>query len=182
MLMKKAGFISSPLSSPVARGLRQAALLLEQHHAEAVESCVPEGLAVLGRVHAEAARTTGAGGQEHEAIDDLFGAHALLVAQVNQHLHQVTDREVRRVTLRAVAELLADAERVVVRSVECHDVVAAALESTGDEVVVGQGEAADQHGDLGALALGEGEVGHLLHPLFAIFEPEPRALGSFERS
>ena len=92
-----------------AGGLREAALLLEQHHAEAVEASVAQGLAVLGHVHAEAARAAGTGGQEHELVDDLLVAHALLVAQLDQEFHQVADREVGRVALGAIAELLADA-------------------------------------------------------------------------
>jgi hypothetical protein len=60
--MKKSGF---DLEADVVAGrLREAALLLEEHHAEAVEARVAQRLPVLGHVHAEAARTARARREE----------------------------------------------------------------------------------------------------------------------
>ena len=53
-------------------GLAQAAGLLEQQHAEAVEPGVAQRQAVFGFVHAEAARAAGAGGEEHVPVDDFL--------------------------------------------------------------------------------------------------------------
>ena len=47
-----------------------------------------------------------------------FGVMPFSSRSVDEVLHQVADREVGRVALAAVAELLADAERVVVGHVE----------------------------------------------------------------
>src|SRR5690606_31641388 len=90
----------------LARGLAEPALLLEQHHAEPVEARVAQRLPVLGDVHAEAARPARPGRQEHVVFDDLPGGEALLVAQVDQELYEVADREIGRIALRAVTELL----------------------------------------------------------------------------
>ncbi len=100
----------------LAGRLLEAALLLEQQHAEAVEAGVAQRLAVLGDVHAEAARAAGAGGQEDVVLDDLLGRDLLIVAQPGQVLDQVADGEVGRVALAAVAELLAEGQRGVVRA------------------------------------------------------------------
>src|SRR5690606_26456786 len=121
-----------------------------------------------------------AGREEDELVDDLLGAHPLLISQVDQELHQVADGEVRRVALGAVSELLADPERLVVRAVHRHDLVPTVPESTGHQVVVSDGEAADEHGDLRLLRLGEGEVRHVLHPLLGVVEAEAGALLRFE--
>ena len=51
----------------VAGRLLEAAGLLEEHDAEAVEAGVAQRLAVLGDVHAEAARAARAGGEEDVA-------------------------------------------------------------------------------------------------------------------
>ena len=53
-------------------GLREAARLLEQQHAEAVEPGVAQRQAVFRLVHAEAAGTAGAGGEEDVPVDDLL--------------------------------------------------------------------------------------------------------------
>ena len=104
--MKNFGFIFEALL--LAGGLLEAALLLEQQHAEALEAGVAQRLAVLGDVGAEAAGAAGAGGHEHVVLDDVLDRDLLLVAQPGQVLHQVADGEVGRVALPAVAELLAE--------------------------------------------------------------------------
>ena len=75
MPRKKSRFISRPAS---ASALVQAAALLEQQHAEAVEAGVAQRQAVLGFVHAEAARAAGARGEEDVAVDDFLLGQPLL--------------------------------------------------------------------------------------------------------
>ncbi len=157
----------------LAGGLGKASLLLEQHHAEAVEARVAQGLPVLRYVHAKAARPARARRQEHELVDDVLGAHPLLVTQVDEVLHEVSDREVRRIALRAVAELLADAQGVVVRTIHAEYVVAKVRECALDQVVLRHGQPAEQQGDFRLLALGEAEVRHVLDPALFGLEPKP---------
>ncbi len=88
-------------------GLVQAAGLLEQHHAEAIEPGVAQGKTVFGFVHAEPARPAGAGSQEDVVPDQVFLPDAGLF-QLLQVLHQVADREVRRIALAVVAVFLAE--------------------------------------------------------------------------
>src|SRR5690606_15391807 len=116
-------------------GLRETALLLEEHHAEAVKARVAERLAVLGRVHAEAAGAAGTGRQKDVFVDDLLGRHALLVAEMDQDLDQVPHREIGRITLPAIAELLADAERIIVGRIERDDFVAGVLKAARYDVI-----------------------------------------------
>ena len=80
---KNGGFSSRP--TLVAGRLLEAAGLLEEHDAEAVEAGVAERLAVLGDVHAEAARAARAGREEDVLLDDLLRRHAVLVAQVMRY-------------------------------------------------------------------------------------------------
>ncbi len=161
----------------LAGGLREAALLLEEHDAEAVEAGVAQGLAVLGHVHAEAARTAGPGGDEHVAVDDLSGRHALVVAQVGQELHQVAHGEIGRVALAAVAELLAGAEGIFIRAVEGEHVVPEAAEGALDEGVLELREAAEEDRDLPALALLHSGVRHGFDPVVLLRDAQTCALG-----
>jgi hypothetical protein len=91
-------------------GLAQAAGLLEQQHAEAVETRVAQRQAILGFVHAEAAGSASARGEEHVAVDDFLLGQPLLF-QALQILHQVADGEVSRVALAVVAVFLARLKR-----------------------------------------------------------------------
>ena len=59
-------------------GLGEAAGLLEQEHAEAVEAGIAQGQAILGLVHAEAAGSAGAGREEDVAVDDFLLGKSLL--------------------------------------------------------------------------------------------------------
>ena len=66
------------LQAGLGVGLRQAAGLLEQQHAEAIEPGVAQREAVLRFIHAEAARSAGAGREEHVAVDDFLLGNSLL--------------------------------------------------------------------------------------------------------
>ena len=134
----------------LAGRLLEAAGLLEQQDAEAVEAGVTERLAVLGDVRAEAARAARAGRDEHVVLDDVFLRHAAL-AQTVEVLHEVADGEVRRVALAAVAVLASVLERVVIRRVHREDLVADATQRRLDEQVVRHRQAG--HEDRGVLAL-----------------------------
>ncbi len=176
---KNRGENSSPAS--VAGRLAQAALLLEQQDAEAVEAGIAQRLPVFRDVGAEAARTAGAGGKEHARPDDLLDRHALAIAQVDQMLHEVADGEVRGIALRAVAEFLAVAQRLGVGDVERLHVVAEAGERRAHELIVRHRQPAEE--DRRVRALGARErlrVG--VDPVldWMLVETKPLALGFFE--
>ena len=144
-------------------GLAQPAGLLEQQHAEAVEPRVAQRQAVLGFVHAEAARPAGAGGEEHVAVDDFLLGQPLLF-QALQILHQVADGEIGRVALAVVAVLLAGLEGLHVGSGHGLGTVAQAFERAMHQLFVLPGQTAEQQRGMGALFLGE----RLLHRLLEV--------------
>ena len=135
-------------------GLAQAAGLLEQQHAEAVETGVAQRQAILGFVHAEAARSAGAGGEEDVAVDDFLLGQSLLF-QALQILHQVADGEVSRVALAVVAVFLAGLKRAHVGRGHGFGDVTEAFERAVHELLVLPGEAAEQQSGPAALFLGE---------------------------
>ncbi len=149
--------------------------LLEEQDPEAVEARVADRLAVLGHVHAEAAGTARAGRDERVALDDFVGGEAFFVSEPAELLHEVAHREVRRVALSSVAELLAEAQRVVVGAVERAHFVADALEGTFDEVVVRHRQATDEQRRLAPLARGELGRGHRVDPLFGLLARDAEA-------
>ena len=128
----------------VARCLAQAALLLEQEDAEAVESRVAQRLAVFGHVRAEPARAARPRGQEDVLADNLVDRHVLAVAQVHQVLHEIADGEVRGVALGAVAEFLPEPKRIGVGHVERLDRVAEPRDCGADDLVVREREPSEQ--------------------------------------
>ena len=138
-----------------ARGRLHAVILLEQQHAEAVEARILQSQAIFRLVHAEAARTTGAGGEEDVVVDDLLLGHAAGF-QALQVLHQVADREVRRIALPVVAVFLAQLEGRHVRHRQDLAAIAAAFEHGLDHLFVLPRQAAEKNGDLAALLRGEG--------------------------
>ena len=135
-------------------GLAEAARLLEQQHAEAVETGVAQGQAILGFVHAEAARSAGAGGEEDVAVDDFLLGQALLF-QALQILHQVADGEVSGVALAVVAVFLAGLKGADVGGRHGFGDVAEAFERAMDQLFVLPGEAAEEKGGPAALFPGE---------------------------
>ena len=144
-------------------GLAQAARLLEQQHAEAVEPGVAQRQPVLGFVHAEAARAAGAGGEEHVPVDDFLLGEALFF-QALQILHQVADGKIGRVALAVVAVLLAGLEGLHVGSGHGFGAVAQSFERAMHQLFMLPGQPAEQQ--RGAAALFPGE--RLLHRLLEV--------------
>ena len=145
------------LQPRLARGRLHAVVLLEQQHAEAVEACVLQGQAILGLIHAEAARATGASGEEDVVVDDLLLGHAAGF-QALQILHQVAHRKIRRIALPVVAVFLAELERRHIRHRQDLAAVAAAFEDGLDDLFVLPGQAAEENRHLAALLRGEGTL------------------------
>jgi len=96
--------------------------------------------------------------------------HALLFESL-QILHQATDREVRRITLAVVTELLADLERRYIRDRQRLAFVSAAFEYRAEHVVVLPGHAANQDGDFAAFGRGERAFHGKLELLLDIYQP-----------
>ncbi len=142
-------------------GLGQAAGLLEQQHAEAIETGVPQGQAIFRFIHPEAAGSAGAGREEDVAVDDFLLGNPLLF-QGLQILHQVADREVRRVALAVVAILLSRLERLHVRGGNGFGAIAKAFEGAVHQFLVLPGQSAEKEGGLGALVLREVALGGTL--------------------
>ena len=134
--------------------LVEAAGLLEQEHAEAVEPGIAQRQAVFGFVHAEAAGSASAGGEEDVPVDDFLLGNALLFERL-QILHQVADGEVSRIALAVVAVLLAGLERLDVRGGHGFGAIAEAFEGAMHQFLVLPGQSAEKEGRLGALVLGE---------------------------
>ena len=129
-------------------GLAQAARLLEQQHAEAVEPGVAQRQPVFRFIHAEAARAARAGGEEHVAVDDFLLAEALLF-QALQILHQVADGEIGRIALAVVAVLLAGLESAHVGRGNGFGTVAQAFERAMNQLFVLPGQPAEQQRGVG---------------------------------
>ena len=152
-------------------GLIQAARLLEQQHAEAVESGVAQRQPVLGLVHAEAAGTAGAGREEDVAVDDFLLGEPLLFEAL-QILHQVADGEIGRIALAVVAVLLAGLERVHVGRGHGFGAVAQSFEGAMHQLFVFPGQAAEEQRGAAALFGGEGLLHRLLEVMsLALGEP-----------
>jgi len=90
--------------------LLEAALLLEEHDAEALESGIGKCLAIFSDVYAKTAGDTGAGGDEQVFLNNLLRGLAFLVAKLNQVLKQVSHGEIGGIALAAIAEFLFDAK------------------------------------------------------------------------
>src|ERR1019366_5356076 len=142
-------------------GLGQAAGLLEEEHAEAIEAGVAQGEAIFGFIHAEAAGSAGAGGEENVAVDDLLLGNALLF-QGLQVLDQVADGEVGGIALSVVAVLFAGLERLYVRRGNGFGAIAEALQGAVHQLFVFPGESTEEEGGLGALVPGEVTLGGTL--------------------
>src|SRR5581483_7923270 len=101
-----------------ASRLTQAALLLEEQHAKAIEPRIAQCLAILRDIRAKAARAASTRGEKHARPDDLLDRHAFAIAQVDQMLHQIANSEIGGITLRAIAEFLAISQRLDIRHIE----------------------------------------------------------------
>ncbi len=149
--------VDRELQSSFARGRLHAVILLEQQHAEAVEARILQGQAIFGLVHAEAARSARAGGEEDVVVDDLLLGQAAGF-QALQILHQIAHREIGRIALPVVAVLLAELEGRDVRHRQDVAAIAAAFEDGLDDLLVFPGQAAEEDGHLAALLGGEGPL------------------------
>src|ERR1035437_9664966 len=142
-------------------GLGQAARLLEEEHAKAIEAGVAQGEAIFGFIHTESAGSAGAGGEEDVAVDDFLLGNALLF-QGLQVLHQVADGEAGGIALAVVAVLFAGLERLHVRGGNGFGAIAEALQGAVHQLFVLPGKSAEQEGGLGALVPGEVTLGGTL--------------------
>ena len=142
-------------------GLAQPARLLEQQHAETVETGVAQCQAVLGFVHAEAAGAAGAGGEKNVAIDDFLLAQALFF-QILQVLNQVSDGKIGGIALAVVAVLLARLEGLYVGSRHGFGAVAQAFERAMHQLFVLPCQPAKQQRGIAALFLRERPFHRLL--------------------
>src|ERR1700752_3116319 len=112
--------IYTELESRLSARSLYAVSLLEQQHTEAIEPGVLQRKAVFSLVPAEAPRATRAGREEDIVVDDLLAAQPFPF-ELLQIPHQIADREIRRVALTVVAELLACLE---IRNFRSRDVLA----------------------------------------------------------
>ena len=141
-------------------------LLLEQQDAEAVEAGVLQREAVLGFVHAEAAGAAGAGGEEDVIIRRCRRGDMPCFLQALQILHQVADREVSRVALAVVAELLSELEGVHIGRGHHVALVSRALEDGLNHLLVLPGKPAEQDRDFVALLGREGPFDRLTEMVY----------------
>src|ERR1017187_4005391 len=141
-----------------ARGCLHAVVLLEQEHAEPVKTGVSQSQAIFRLVHAEAARTTRAGGKEDVVVDDLFFRHPPSL-QALEVLHKVANSEVRRVALTVVAVFLAELERRHIRHRQDLAAISAAFKHRLNYALVFPGQATEKNSHLAALFRSEGLFG-----------------------
>ena len=128
----------------------QPVAVVEQQHAEAVEARIFQREAILGFVHAEAARPAGARGKEDVVIENVLARHARLLERL-EILHQVADREIGRIALPVVAVLLAQLETGHVRHGHALAVVAGAQENGANQLLMLPREPAKKNRDAAAL-------------------------------
>jgi hypothetical protein len=126
-------------------GLREAFGLLEENHAKVFEAGIAKRQAILGFVHPEAARPARARGNEHVFVDDFLVRHSLLLESLEE-LHEISDREIRRVALSVVAVLLAELERGDIRHGDDLTLVAESFPRALDQALVAPRESAEKHG------------------------------------
>ncbi len=110
--------VDGKLQSRLAAGRLDAVGLLEEQYAEPFKAGILQRKPVLRFVHAEAARTAGAGGEEDVVVDDLLPRLPLLF-QLLQIADQVAHGKVSGVALAVIAELLARLKVRDYRSREC---------------------------------------------------------------
>src|SRR5262249_34133288 len=121
-------------------------LLLKQEHAKPVETGVLQRKAVFRFIHPEAARSAGAGREEHGPHDDLFPRHLLLFESL-EILNQISDSKISRIALAVISVFLPELKCRDVRRGDDFTLVAAAFEHGLDQLLVFPGEAAEKNGD-----------------------------------
>ena len=146
--------ISGELQAGVARCRLDAMVLLEKQDPEAPEARILQRHAVLGLVHAEAARSARPRGEKNVVVDD-FLARETASFQRPQEFDEVADRKVSRITLPVVAIFLTRLERGHVGVRQHLEAIAAAAKNGLDEALVFPGKASEKNGDPVAFFCGE---------------------------
>ena len=131
------------LQAGLARGGFDAVAVLEKQHAEAIEAGVLQREAILGFVHAEAARAARSRGKEDVVVENLLPRNAFFFQKL-QILHQIADGEVGRIALAVVAKFLARLERRHIGHRQLFAAISAALEHGADQVLMLPRESAKQ--------------------------------------
>ena len=149
--------IDGELQPRLARGRLDAVAVLEQQDAEAVESGVLQREAVLGLVHAEAARTAGAGREEDVVVENLLAREPFLLEEL-EILHQIAHGKVGRVALPVVAEFLAGLEGRNVGHRKLLAAISAALKDGAYQIFMLPGEPSEQNRRMRALLGREGAL------------------------
>ena len=143
--------VDGELQAGFSRRRLHTIILLEEQYPEAVEARVLQRQAIFRLVHAEAARSAGAGGKEDVIVDDLLLGEAARRLQRLQVLHQIADGEVGRIALAVVAVLFAQLKGRDVRHRHNLATISAAFEDGLDHAFMLPGQAAEKDGNLAAL-------------------------------
>ncbi len=170
--------VDGELQSRLAAGCLDAVGLLEEQYAEAIEAGILQREAVFGLVHAEAAGSAGAGGEEDVVVDDLLAGLSLLL-QILQVAHQVADGEVGGIALAVVAVLFAGLEVGDYWRGDVLATVAAAVEDGLDHFFVLPGKSPEEDRDVIALRTSEGALHRFLelaHARQSGLRPQARSL------
>ena len=149
--------INGELQSRLARGGLDAIAVFEQQDAEAIEARILQREAIFSFVHAEAAGTARTCSKEDVIVQNLLTRKAFFLQEL-QILHQIADREIRRIALAVVPEFLARLEGGDVGHRQLLAAVSTSLEHRADQVLVLPCKAAKQNGDLAALVGGKGPL------------------------
>ena len=149
--------IDGELQAGLSRSGLDAVAVFEKQHAEAIEAGILKRKAILGFIHAEAARPARTRRKEDIVIQNLPAREAFFLQEL-EILHQVADGEVRGIALPVVAELLAGLKAGDVRHGQLFATIAAALEDGANQVLMFPGEAAEKNRYLIALFGGEGAL------------------------
>src|SRR5262249_40193391 len=134
----------------LARCGLDAVAVLKEKNTEAVETGVLQREAVLGFVHAKAARPAGARGEENIIVEDVLARDSFFLATL-EVLNQIADREIGRIGGALVAVFVTDRKGGHVGAWQRFAAVAAALEDGADQVLVLPVDPAKEDGDFAAL-------------------------------
>ena len=142
------------------RGFNPVAVL-KQQDAETIEARVLQRKAVLGLVHAEAARAAGgqgiflsravrraagASGEKNKVVQNLAARETFFLQKL-EILHQIADGKIRRVALAVVAKFFPGLESGNIRHRQLLAAVTATLEHGPNQVFMLPGESAEQNRD-----------------------------------
>ncbi len=168
--------IDRELQAGLAARRFDAVSLLEEQNAESVEACILQREAILGLVHAEAARAAGACCEEDVIVDDLLLRQSLLFEAL-QVAHQIADGEIRRVALAIISKFFPclkighDGRRNIFTA------IAAAMKDRLNHLLVLPSKAAEKDRDIVTFARREGAFDRLLklaHARQSRLRAEPR--------